>query len=69
MNSDQVFRQLKLILQDNFYSDMICTIFYNILHFRKLTFSWLYIDKKCRCPYIKSLIPEFLDLVIDTINW
>ena len=23
-------------------------------------YSWVYIDKKCMCHYIKSLIPEFL---------
>ena len=34
-----------------------CTIFFTL---RKLTFSLLYIDKKCMYPYFKSLIPEFL---------
>ena len=33
-------------------------ILHNILHFRKLTFSWLRIDNKRMCPHIKSSILE-----------
>ena len=39
---------------------MLIILFIIFLHFRRLTFSWLCIDNKRMCPYIKSSIREFL---------
>ena len=53
----------KIIWSNDFYSDKFSTIF---LHFKKLIFNCICIDKKRLCPYIKSLIPELLTQLLVT---